>query len=178
MPMLLVPLDGGEPVVLDRAILLFGRHADCDVILNASRKVSRKHCCIAQIHDYFVVRDLGSMNGVRVNGMDAGKETRLRLGDELWIGDVGFRLEMRNLERRPAPRSSGPEPGVRRVPPELLSRDVPVAIPEPGIDFPIDEPTIRAKSSKRKQKPAKPKAKPRSPQADEVIVLSDNDIID
>src|SRR5262249_18029231 len=63
MPAQLLALTDGPSIVLDKPILLLGRHGECDVQLN-SRKVSRRHCCIAQVHDYLVVRDLGSTNGV------------------------------------------------------------------------------------------------------------------
>ncbi len=36
-------------------IVFFGRAPECDVVLLDSRKVSRKHCCIAQIDDHFVI---------------------------------------------------------------------------------------------------------------------------
>lgn len=180
MPMMLVPLDQGDSVLLDKAIMLFGRHPDCDVVLTNSRKVSRKHCCIAQIHDYYVVRDLGSMNGVRVNGEEAGKEARLRPGDELHIGDVPYRLEPANSDRRAGKPDTrrAPETGVRRVTPEMLSRDVPIAVPEEGADFIVEETHPKLKQgSPRKQgssirKPPKP-----SPANDEIIVLGDDDII-
>ena len=68
MPLVLVPLNGDRPVPLDKAIVFFGRGQECDVILTNSRKVSRRHCCVAQIDDHYIVRDLGSMNGVRING--------------------------------------------------------------------------------------------------------------
>ena len=181
MPMQLTPLEAGEPVVLDKAIMLFGRHPDCDVVLTSSRKVSRKHCCIAQIHDYFVIRDLGSMNGVRVNGEAAGRETKLRPGDEVHIGDIPFRLEAAAADRRPAKKkhsgrsADAPQPGVRRVSPDLLSRDVPVAIPEEGPDFIVEEtrPKLKPAGSSlfRPAPPKKPTAN------DGVIVLGDDDII-
>lgn len=171
MPAILTPLDEGEPVSLDKAIVFFGRHPDCDVVLTQSRKVSRKHCCIAQVHDYFVVRDLGSMNGVRVNGKPAGKEARLKLGDEVWVGDVRYRLEIGKIEKKPA--AERPDPGVRRVDPDLLSRDVPIAIPEEGQDFVVEETRPKLK----KQSPAPGKQRP-SKRDDEIIVLGDDDIID
>ncbi len=180
MPMQLTPLENGEPVVLDKAIMLFGRHPDCDVVLTSSRKVSRKHCCIAQIHDYHVIRDLGSMNGVRVNGEAAGKETRLQPGDEVHIGDIPFRLEpaaARAPKKNSSRATADPQQGVRRVSPDLLSQDVPIVIPEEGADFIVEETRPKLKpagSSQSKKKPAPPK-KPTA--NDGVIVLGDDDII-
>lgn len=90
MLMRLEPAAGGSPVLLDKAIIFFGRHPDCDVRLVGSPKVSRRHCCIAQVNDRWVVRDLGSMNGVAVNGARVEQETDLVPGDILMIGDVTF----------------------------------------------------------------------------------------
>src|SRR3954468_6121630 len=90
MPAQLLSLTEGPSILLDKPILLFGRHAECDIQLN-SRKVSRKHCCIAQVKDYLVVRDLDSTNGVRVNGTRV-KEGILRSGDELTIGNFRYQI--------------------------------------------------------------------------------------
>ena len=94
MPFHLVPaVDASQSVRLDKAVVLFGRHPDCDVVITSSRKVSRKHCCVAQINKGFVVRDLGSMNGVRVNGSRVKRSAPLHAGDELTVGDVVFHQE-------------------------------------------------------------------------------------
>jgi pSer/pThr/pTyr-binding forkhead associated (FHA) protein len=90
MALYLMPVEDGRPVMLDKAVVFFGRHPECDVVLNRSRKVSRKHCCVAQVNHQLVVRDLGSMNGVMVNGQRVRKETPLAVGDELVIGDVAY----------------------------------------------------------------------------------------
>ena len=94
MSAFLVPLDPGLCLIpLEKAIVLIGRQSDCDVSLTHSRKISRKHCCIAQVNSSYVIRDLGSTNGVFVNGARVRKEAGLTLGDELAIGDVRFRLQ-------------------------------------------------------------------------------------
>lgn len=62
----LVSLGDGPSILLDKPILLIGRDPECDVQID-SRKVSRRHCCIAQVNDYLVVRDLDSTNGIRIN---------------------------------------------------------------------------------------------------------------
>ncbi|NQV28051.1 MAG: FHA domain-containing protein [Rhodopirellula sp.] len=97
MTVLLKPLQGGRPIVLDKPILLIGRHPDCDVILKNSSKISRKHCCVALVDNRFVVRDLDSMNGVWVNGKRVTHTASLRTGDELMIGDLPFTLT-KNVE--------------------------------------------------------------------------------
>src|SRR5579871_3991026 len=90
MPAQLVALTEGPTILLDKPILLLGRHAECDIQLN-SRKISRRHCCIAQVSNYLVVRDLGSTNGIRVNG-ERVVEGRLKVGDELTVGNFRYQL--------------------------------------------------------------------------------------
>jgi len=89
----LIPLEPGQgaEINFDRPILLVGRHEECDILLD-SRKVSRKHCIVALMGDCLVVRDLGSTNGVQVNGKSV-VEARVLSGDELAIGGCRFRLE-------------------------------------------------------------------------------------
>jgi predicted component of type VI protein secretion system len=94
VPAFLIPQSEGLSIVpLDKPIVLVGRQSDCDLVITHSRKVSRKHCCIAQVDNHWMVRDLGSTNGVTVNGQRITGITRLRLGDQLLIGDVPFELQ-------------------------------------------------------------------------------------
>jgi pSer/pThr/pTyr-binding forkhead associated (FHA) protein len=94
----LVPLIPGTApqVALHRPVLLIGRHLDCDVRID-SPKISRRHCCLAMAYDRVLIRDLGSRNGVRVNGRLVD-EIRLHPGDELAIGPILFRLEAESEE--------------------------------------------------------------------------------
>ncbi|WP_437192087.1 FHA domain-containing protein [Planctomicrobium sp. SH527] len=145
----LVPLDGSAPIILDRAILFFGRGQECDIVITTSRKVSRKHCCVAQIDDRFVIRDLGSMNGVRVNDTRVVTEASLNIDDTLWVGDVGFRVAKAGQPASKKAPLATVAPAVAVHPPALAdqypSSDLPVviAIPEsfgpPSHMIPHDE---------------------------------------
>lgn len=149
MAAFLVPLEPGACVIpLEKAIILIGRQADCDVSLTASRKISRKHCCVAVVNESVIVRDLGSTNGITINGEKVPREGRLRMGDELSIGDVRFRLQ-----REPTPPPSTTAATRDEVVPPLpqragrgtvqdpaLSMDFPVALADEGQDF-VVEPT-------------------------------------
>lgn len=128
MPAQLVALTDGPNIVLDRPILLIGRHPECDIHID-SRKISRRHCCIAQVQDYLVVRDLDSTNGVRINGVRV-QEGKLRPGDELSIGNHRYRVEGEQEAHPPAPAKPPPvqEP---RDDEALESCDEPVALSEP-----------------------------------------------
>jgi predicted component of type VI protein secretion system len=107
MPPELVALSEGPSILLDKPILLIGRHQECDIQI-PSRKISRRHCCIAQVNDHLVVRDLCSTNGVRINGVRV-MEGHLKAGDELTIGN--FRYELRWNAEEPGPRR--PQPPLR-----------------------------------------------------------------
>src|SRR5882762_204348 len=90
MPAQLVALHDGPSILLDKPILLIGRDPECDIQID-SRKISRRHCCIAQVNDYLVVRDLGSTNGIRINDLRV-QEGALKAGDQLMIGGNLYRV--------------------------------------------------------------------------------------
>src|SRR5262249_30773758 len=89
----LVALDEGPDIALDQEMVVVGGHPACDVRLDSLR-VSRHHCCITREEGYLVVRDLGSTNGIPINGQRV-EMGRLRLSDELSIAHLGYRLEDR-----------------------------------------------------------------------------------
>jgi hypothetical protein len=91
MPARLVALDEGSDIALDRSMVVVGRHPLCDVRLDSLR-ISRHHCCMTQDKEEVVVRDLGSTNGIRING-ERVERGRLRTGDELSIAHIRYRLE-------------------------------------------------------------------------------------
>jgi pSer/pThr/pTyr-binding forkhead associated (FHA) protein len=90
VPPHLLSLTDGPSILIDKPILLFGRHEECDVQLN-SKKISRRHCVLAHVNDYLVVRDLGSTNGVRINGQRVA-EGKLTPGDELQVGNFKYQV--------------------------------------------------------------------------------------
>jgi predicted component of type VI protein secretion system len=134
MPAQLLSLSDGPSLLLDKPVLLVGRHEECDIQLN-SRKVSRKHCIIAQVGEMLVVRDLGSTNGIRVNGVRVEDGT-LRTGDELTIGNFHYRVQVEERHDAPpavVPRPAAPAPKAAMSEDELLeAADEPVPLPEPG----------------------------------------------
>jgi predicted component of type VI protein secretion system len=91
MPARLVALDEGPDIPLDRAMVVVGRHPQCDARLDSLR-VSRHHCCMTQDHGEVLVRDLNSTNGIRINGQRV-EMGRLRPGDELSIAHIRFRFD-------------------------------------------------------------------------------------
>ena len=101
-PPRLAALDGTVDIPLKGLLVLVGRDPSCNVRLNSSR-VSRFHCCLALGIQEVVVRDLGSTNGLRING-EPVIEGVLRPGDELAIAHLRFQLVwMPSLLAPPAP---------------------------------------------------------------------------
>lgn len=87
----LVALDETADILLDRAMVVVGRHPGCDARIDSLR-ISRHHCCVARDGDSIAVRDLGSTNGVWINDrrVEAGE---LRAGDELKIAHIRYKLD-------------------------------------------------------------------------------------
>ena len=100
MPARLVALDGGPDILIDQDMVVVGRHPSCDARLDSLR-LSRHHCCLTQEHGEIMVRDLGSTNGIRING-ERVKVGRLRLGDELAIAIFVIASMKTRIERIPA----------------------------------------------------------------------------
>jgi predicted component of type VI protein secretion system len=103
----LVAVDEGPDIVLDRERLVVGRHPACDVRLDVLR-VSRHHCCLTLQADVLVVRDLGSTNGTKINGLRV-RVGQLRDGDELSIAHIRYRFQSRPSSiRYPKPLPPAP----------------------------------------------------------------------
>ena len=58
----------------------------------SSGAVFRRHAQLFFRDDKWVIRDLGSTNGTRVNGVPVGR-CRLRPGDRVALGDTVLRID-------------------------------------------------------------------------------------
>jgi len=114
--------------------VFIGRHPDCDVLITHSKKISRKHCCIAQVNGSYIVRDLGSMNGVHLNGKRVMKEATLREGDELLIGDCRYVLKDAKQSKSTTGSTGGKG---RKKAGRPRHKDESSRSRSPGLDFPI-----------------------------------------
>jgi len=125
----LIALSEGPNLSLDKPIVLIGRHQECDIQI-PSRKISRKHCCLAQVEGGIVVRDLCSTNGIRINGMRV-HEGQLKIGDELTIGNLRYQIgHAPATAPAPVELKSAPAPPAGE---EMFdSCDEPIPLAEPG----------------------------------------------
>jgi FHA domain-containing protein len=82
----------GKRSVLSGSRVLIGRSRDCDITLE-DPNASRRHAELRQEDGSWIVTDLGSTNGVKVNGRRV-QEAVLQPGDELALGLARLRFEL------------------------------------------------------------------------------------
>jgi hypothetical protein len=71
----------------------FGREGDNDVVLDGDTYVSGHHARVVVRDGGRYVEDLGSTNGTHVGGHALVAEHRLRVGDEVRVGETELRYE-------------------------------------------------------------------------------------
>ncbi|MBT8463087.1 MAG: FHA domain-containing protein [Deltaproteobacteria bacterium] len=123
------------PLVRDE--ITIGRQ-DGNSIRLTERNVSRSHARLLKRNQAYIVEDLGSYNGVIVNGERIDEKAELAIGDQLGIGDydIAFQSdapsEMKTLsESVPRPESAPP--------PRLVVLSEPVT----GAEFSLSKPVLR-----------------------------------
>ena len=109
---------GAERRVVFDARAIVGRDSDCNVVLQ-SRSVSRKHAILERTADGWTVRDLGSANGLFVEGKRVS-EAPLVPGATVRFGDVDATFEAdasrtTSAERRAQSLSVAPSRRARPV---------------------------------------------------------------
>ncbi|WP_169947510.1 DUF1707 and FHA domain-containing protein [Microbispora sp. H11081] len=86
LPRLALPADG-------RIRYLVGRGSSCDLVL-ADLTVSRVHAELRREQDSWLLVDLGSMNGTRLNGWRLVGPAHVRAGDEIAFGDCVYLVSL------------------------------------------------------------------------------------
>ena len=97
----LVPVGGGDPVPLLKKKLLVGRRDSCDIALRFPN-VSSQHCELELLDGYWMIRDLGSSNGVKVNGARV-RARWLMPGDEVAVARHRFTIDYDIAPETPPP---------------------------------------------------------------------------
>jgi Protein of unknown function (DUF3662)/FHA domain len=83
----------GQRIPIGASGVVIGRSAEVDVVIPA-QEVSRRHAQIVPDANGWTLSDLGSTNGIRVNGRQVGVPTRLTDGDVIGIGPVELVFEV------------------------------------------------------------------------------------
>lgn len=87
----LVPVGGGDAIPLIRDTLSMGRRESCDICLRFPN-ISGLHCEMTFQDGYWLIRDMGSTNGVKVNGTRVQRKV-LHPGDTITIAKRSFTIE-------------------------------------------------------------------------------------
>jgi hypothetical protein len=85
-------LPGGGRIHIEAAPIIIGRMPECAVALS-DPNVSRRHAEVLRVNEAFMVRDLGSTNGTKVNGAPV-REQYLQSGDNITVGSTTIVFEM------------------------------------------------------------------------------------
>jgi hypothetical protein len=83
----------GKRLVVGPAGVTLGRSRQCDVVLG-DPNVSRRHAEIRPRGGSWVLTDLGSTNGCRINGRRIDGSEVIRSGDQLELGETSMRFEL------------------------------------------------------------------------------------
>lgn len=89
----------GSEYELDRARITLGRGPDTDLVFDDTA-MSREHAALELGDDGYRVVDLGSTNGVLVNGAQVSTAD-LKHGDRLQLGDHVFQYVLEERESSP-----------------------------------------------------------------------------
>lgn len=121
--------EGGREVRISGDRLLVGRAPDCGVVLS-STKVSARHAEIAWRDGRWWVRDLGSVNGCRLNGKPV-QASPLAPGDEIRIYPyrISFSPPPGSEPAAPVPAVPAPSPDAAPKPPPSDAAAVPPPAP-------------------------------------------------
>lgn len=82
-----------HPLLADMTVI--GREKICAICIRDDGAVSRKHAQILRRGVSFVIEDLGSANGVKVNGGRISGPHELQVGDQVGIGGQLFQFKRR-----------------------------------------------------------------------------------
>lgn len=113
----LQPLGGGDPIPLLKKTLTVGRRESSDIVLRFPT-VSGAHCELAVEEGIWVVKDLGSSNGTKVNGVRVS-EQHVKPGDTLAVAKHEFEFLY-----DPNTLGASDEARSRLVEPDVFSRSL------------------------------------------------------
>ncbi|MGB3052240.1 MAG: FHA domain-containing protein, partial [Polyangiales bacterium] len=136
---LVISDDTGHTTVVPllRDQITIGRQ-DGNSIRLTERNVSRSHARLLKRNEAYIVEDLGSYNGVTVNGERIDEKAELAAGDQLGIGD--YDLAFQSDAPVTAKTLPAPTPKAKSAPPPRL---VVLSDPVAGAEFSLSKPVLR-----------------------------------
>jgi predicted component of type VI protein secretion system len=151
----------GKQVEIPPGTLTVGRAEDSGLII-ASTRVSRHHCEFVSEQNRLRVRDKGSGNGTYVNG-DRVTEQTLGAGDEVRIGPLTFMVEIDGKRQRVAKPATKPAAPIAKP-----------AAPKPAFKKASPADILSSLEQLAGKKPGGPTPG----QSDDVLQISDQDLLD
>ena len=136
---LVISDDKGHTTVVPllRDEITIGRE-DGNSIRLTERNVSRSHARLLKRNEAYIVEDLGSYNGVTINGERIDEKAELAVGDQLGIGDYDLAFQSDAPATRK--RMTGAAPKPKSAPPPRL---VVLSDPVIGAEFSLSKPVVR-----------------------------------
>jgi len=144
----LVPDNGDPPIPITRDVVVVGRRAYCDVVIDHS-SLSKRHCVLVKTDGLLVVRDLISTNGTKVKGQKV-RWAALLPDDRITLGSYKLRVYLgpdevpgpselyRARQLRSGSSTRQPQPaGIR---PDLEPSPSPLRPPAPAFRLPSQLP--------------------------------------
>jgi adenylate cyclase len=128
----LIPVGGGDPIPLIRETLTIGRRESCDIPLRFPN-VSGLHCELTFRNGYWHIKDKGSTNGIKVNGLRV-QEKYLHPGDEINIAKRKFTIQYQLLAGRQTLEEVEDAEDIMGQP--LLEK---AGLARPSVDYDLDE---------------------------------------
>src|SRR6187431_2014673 len=109
MHKLIIEDDEGKAVVVPllRDEITIGRQ-EGNTIRLTERNISRRHARLVKRDDGYVVEDLGSHIGTRVNGASPTGPTPLKDGDRVVIGDYKLSIKIEGAAAGASPGNAAP----------------------------------------------------------------------
>jgi hypothetical protein len=95
---------------------IIGRNRDCDLCLT-DLSVSRRHAQLLRREDGWVLSDLGSHNGTRLNGWLVREPVQVRAGDRVEFGSMVFIIQGEPPREIPATEPPGETPSAEAASP-------------------------------------------------------------
>ena len=139
---LIIEDDEGRKTVVQlvRDEITIGRQ-DGNTIRLTERNVSRRHARLVKENGNVLIEDLGSYNGVRVNGEKITGRMRIKEGDLVEIGDYDLGIQGKIDAPAMTPAAGSPRPPT--IPPGALKAARPATFPPQHVTSPalaIQEP--------------------------------------
>lgn len=150
MPRVTIAVPGVAPqpyrFPIERHKIRLGRALDNDIVID-SPSVSQHHAEIERSHDGYVLRDLGSTNGIKLNDHRAAKINLAEPG-RVALGDVGLEFELSSDE---AAAIDAETPRLPKLP-EAPAAEPTAETPALEDDEPVTKP--RKSRSRKEEKPS------------------------